>query len=485
MKDEGRHPATVSLGFGILPKPKTPKERRSEGPPAPPALRARVMVVDDDAGMRRMLENRLQTQYLVTCVGSASEALDACVRSRPHLVISELRMGSMDGLGLLKELKSRWPDITVIILTAHGTIPDAVKATQAGAFGFLVKPVEKDELLGQVQRAITVSNFSPDAVDWRNNLDARAKLMEERLTLANSAAIVNSPVLLTGQSGIGKELMARAIHAAGPRREQPFITINCQGADEHHLELALFGGTHPTTGAPVLGAVQKAQQGALLLEDLEYLPVRLQARLVNEIRDADSIKGIGQVRADVRLICTTSADLKTAMLNGQLRDDLYYLVSVMPIEVPPLGRRREDLPLLVSHFLEQATEDGAKKIYTPKSIEQLATNDWPGEVRNLFDLVKHSVVLNQDPVTMQPGHVPSYEEARKQFTHDYLVNNLQQSGGNISEAARVAKRNRTDFYKLLSRFRVRAGDFKPADHNPRSAESLKNDRMRKPYSARR
>src|SRR5580692_3482713 len=202
MKELNRHPATVSLGFGITTKPKLPRGS-SDKPPQAPTLKPRVLIVDDDAGVRRMLEGRLQTGYLVTSVDNAEEALDACVLSRPHLVITELRMGEMDGLGLLKELKSRWPDITVIILTAHGTIPDAVKATQAGAFGFLVKPVERDELLGQVQRAIAASNFSPHAGDWRASLDARAKLMEERLAKANSAAIVNSPVLLIGQNGSG------------------------------------------------------------------------------------------------------------------------------------------------------------------------------------------------------------------------------------------------------------------------------------------
>jgi two-component system response regulator GlrR len=481
MKEEGRHPATVSLGFGIAPKPKTPRQRSSDEPPAPAALKARVMVVDDDAAVRRMLESRLHAKYQVTCAESPSEALDACVRSRPHLVISELRMlGPMDGLGLLKELKSRWPDMSVIILTAHGTIPDAVKATQGGAFGFLVKPVEREELLGQVERAIAVSNFSPDAQDWRANLDARAKLMEERLALANSAAVVNSPVLLTGQHSTGKELLARAIHAASPRRDKPFVSINCLLAPEYHLELTLFGGEDPNTGRTVVGAVQQAQHGTLLLEEAEHLPVRLQARLVNEIQDADSIKRIGQVRADVRLICASAGDLKAAMASGQIRSDFYYLVSVMPIEVPPLGRRREDLPLLVSHFLEQATADGAAKLYTPGTIKQLATNDWPAEVRGLFDLVKQGVVLNQDPVATPaaPAQVPSYEEARQQFTHDYLVNNLQRTGGNISEAARLAKRNRTDFYKLLSRFRVRADDFKPNEAESRSADAFKGARRR-------
>jgi two-component system response regulator GlrR len=368
----------------------------------------------------------------------------------------------------LKELKSRWPEISVIILTAHGTIPDAVKATQAGAFGFLVKPVERDELLGQVKRAIAVSNFSPNAADWRANLDARAKLMEERIARANNAAIVNSPVLLTGQNDTGKELFARAIHAASPRRDKPFVTINCQGAQEAQLESMLFGGTHLKSRETIVGAIQKAQHGTLFIEHIAEMPLRLQARLVTEVRNSDSPMGVLEDRADVRLICTTPGDLKAAMDRGQIRGDLYYFVSVMPIEAPPLGRRREDLPLLVSHFLEQATDDQKNKLYTPKSIEHLATNDWPKEVGHLFELVKKGVTLTQDPVALKAHDVPSLEEARDQFTRDYLVTHMQRTQGNIAEAARLAKRNRTDFYKLLARFRLNVDDFKPRDTERRA-----------------
>jgi two-component system response regulator GlrR len=287
--------------------------------------------------------------------------------------------------------------------------------------------------------------------------------MEERLGRANNAAVVNSPVLLTGQNGAGKELLARAIHAASPRRDGPFVTVECQGADEVHLEAILFGGVDPESGESIVGAIQKAQHGTLLLDHLDELPLRLQARLVIEVKDADSLKGLEREKADVRLICTTDGNLKAAMDKGLVRDDLYYLVSVMPIEAPPLGRRREDLPLLVSHFLEQATDAGNNKLYTPEAIEHLATTDWPAEVRHLFDLVKKGVTLAQDPVTMQPSAVPSLEEARDQFTRDYLVNHMQRTNGNITEAARLAKRNRTDFYKLLARFQVNAGDFKPPE----------------------
>jgi two-component system response regulator GlrR len=371
-------------------------------------------------------------------------------------------MKSMDGLTLLKELKSRWPDMTVIILTAHGTIPDAVRATQAGAFGFLVKPVERDELLGQVQRAVAASTFARTSGDWRANIVARSKLMEDRLAQANSAAAVDAPVLLTGQNGTGKELLARAIHAASPRRDKPFLTVNCPSLEEAQLDHALFGEG---------GALEKAEGGSLLLEEVGAMPLRVQARLVNEVRLESLVNTAGHAkRSNVRLICTTSCDLKPIMADGNLRQDLYYPLTVMSIEVPPLGRRREDIPLLVSHFLEQATEgEGKKKIYTPKAIELLATTDWPGNVRQLFDLVKQNValsngkVITEDQVRESLGNsssLLSYHEARDQFSREYLTENLQRSHGNVTEAARVAKRHRSDFYTLLTRFRLNANDFK-------------------------
>jgi two-component system response regulator GlrR len=341
-RDTRKH-ATQSLGFGLAPSAKPPKPRTDKSPNAAPR-RPHVMLVDDDPEVRRVLSSRLGgADYEVTALETAQEALDASVRSRPHLVITEMKMKSMDGLVLLRELKSRWPDMTVIILTAHGTIPDAVRATQAGAFGFLVKPVERDELLGQVQRAIEASTYARTAGDWRASIVARSKLMEDRLAQANSAAAVDAPVLLTGQNGTGKELLARAIHAASPRRDKPFLTVSCQSLDEAQLESALFGEN---------GALQQAESGTLLLEEVGDMPLRVQARLVNEVRLESPIDTAGHTkRSNLRLICTTSRDLKQVMAEGNMRQDLYYPLTVMSIEVPPLGRRREDIPLLVSHFL--------------------------------------------------------------------------------------------------------------------------------------
>jgi len=463
-------PITASLGYAFGDKA-FKLRKNADMPPT-----ARILIVDNDAALRRLLSIRLgAANYEVAAVESAQAALDACMRLRPNLVITDLRMEQMDGLGLLRELKSRWPELSVIILTAHGTIPEAVQATQCGAFGFLVKPVEKAELLGQVQRAIEASTFTHIEGDWRADIVSRSQLMEDRLRQANRAARTDSPVLLTGESGTGKELFARAIHAASARRKKTFVAVTCRAAAEPSLEAELFGhesGAFSDASEPKSGAFQAARGGTLLLHEIGNLPMGLQVGLINALQQQDrEFEEENPAPATARLVCTTSRDLKQLIISGQFREDLYYRISVLPIEVPPLGRRREDIPLLVSHFLEQATEDGGSaKIYAPKAVELLMTADWPGNVRQLFDLVRQNValslgkVMTEDFVEQSLGsdstRIPSYDDARDEFSHDYLVRSLQSTAGNITKSARLAKRNRTDFYKLLSRYRVLAEDFK-------------------------
>ena len=455
-------PVITSLGFRIAEK--ASKLRKRGG--VPPERRERIVVVDNDPGVRRLLSVRLGAAgYEVELASDAPAALDACIRSRPQLVITDLRMRGMDGLGLLKELKIRWPDLSVIMLTAHGTIPEAVEATRCGAFGFLVNPVAKAELLGQVQRAIAVSTVAHIGGEWRADIVSRCQLMEDRLTQANRAAGTDSPVMLTGEGGTGRELFARAIHAASARNTKPFVAITCQGRDEELLDVELFG-----TGSDA-GAFRSACGGTLLVHEICNLPLRLQAKFVNALHE-DALCGTERPPgAAVRLICTTSRDLKQRMIDGQFRQDLYYRINVLTIEVPPLGRRREDIPLLVSHFLGQATEEsGFAKMYSPKAVALLMTADWPGNVRQLFDLVKQNVVVSEGRVITEDlvqqslgkdcSGVPSYDDARDKFVREYLVKTLRSTAGNVSKSARLAKRNRTDFYKLLARYRILADDFK-------------------------
>lgn len=457
MKDKPKH-SSASLGFGIAREAPEPPDRRGR---TLSARKPKILIVDSDPALRRLMEARLGTSdYEVQSVDSAQAALDACVRSRPNLVITDLRLQDMDGIVFLKELKSRWPLLSVIVLTAHGTIPEAVQATQCGAFGYLVKPIEREEFLGQVQRAISVSTFNPEDINLRAKFVSRNQLMQDRLSIANRAASSDVPVLLTGENGTGKELLARAIHAASPRRKAPFVVVVCKGRAPEDLRAELLGSDSQKA------ALQRAQGGTLLLFEVADLPSDLQVALSRALANRSITPGI-----DARLICTASHDLQALADSGVFYRDLLQLINILPIEIPPLGRRREDIPLLVSHFLEQATEAGGQtKIYSPQAIELLATTDWPGNVLQLFALVKQHVALSHGKIMSkefvqrtlgeQSSSLPAFDEARDKFSRDFLVDNLQRAGGNVTKAARLAKRSRTDFYKLLARHRLDAEDFK-------------------------
>jgi two-component system, NtrC family, response regulator GlrR len=421
--------------------------------------KARILVVDDDPGLLRLLTIRLRAEnYEVEPMENGVQALAAASRFRPDLVISDLRMDQLDGIGLLKELQVRWPGLKVILLTAHGTIPDAVHATQMGAFGFLTKPVEKQELLAQVQKALKISGFVDGAEDWRAGLITRSAIMEEKLGQAHMVAGTDTRVLITGESGTGKEMLARAIHKASPRRSQPFVAVNCGSMTEDQLDERLF---------------RSAEGGTLLLDEIGALPMPAQLRLLQVLQDnaAQAPAGTELIAVNVRIISTTNHDLQSLLSSGQFRDDLYYRLNVVHIDLPPLSRRREDIPVLVAHFLaEISKQTGQRKIYAPEAIELLATSDWPGNVRQLGNVVRQNCALAQTPIIPvelvqqslggTQAKLPSFDEARDEFTRSYLSQILQITGGNVSQAARLAKRNRTDFYKLLGRHQLVPDDFK-------------------------
>jgi two-component system response regulator GlrR len=427
--------------------------------------KARILVVDDDPGLLRLLTIRLRAEsYEVEAMESAAQALAAASRFRPDLVITDLRMEPMDGIGLLKELQTRWPGLKVILLTAHGTIPDAVQATQMGAFGFLTKPVDKQELLDQIQRALKISGFSDTTEEWRTDVVTRSVLMEEKLAQAHMVAGTDARVLLSGESGTGKEVLARAIHKASPRRNKPFLTISCAATAEDRLNAEIFGAG---------GLLVRADGGTVLLDDIGELPTSLQVKLLRVLQE-EAVRPEGSsdsVQINVRVFAAANVDPQQLVASGKLREDLFYRLNVVQIEMPPLARRREDIPLLVAHFLTQlATETGTRKIYAPEALELLATAEWPGNVRQLQNVVRQTFAVAQTPIIPvelvqqslggAPGRLPSFDEARDEFTRSYLSQILQITGGNVSQAARLAKRNRTDFYKLLGRHQLVPEDFK-------------------------
>jgi len=438
----------------------------------------KILLVDDDPGLLRLLSIRLRAEgYEVEAVESAHKALATLNRFRPDLVITDLRMDKMDGIGLLKELQTRSPGLRVVIITAHGTIPDAVVATQGGAFGFLTKPIDKDELMQTVEKALRVSGSVEVEEGWASAIITRNQAMKEILNQAKMVAATDARVLINGESGTGKELLARAIHNASPRSSNPFVAINCSAMAENLLESELFGhekGAFTGATRSHKGLFQAAEGGTLLLDEIGDMPMRLQVKLLRVLQE-HQVRPVGSTEAidvDVRVISATHRDLQELMGQGRFREDLYYRLNVVNIRIPSLDQRREDIPLLVAHFLQQIAREAGqeRKVYAPEAVEMLVTAEWPGNIRQLYNVVRQNVALSRSPVISaelvqqslgeHAGKLLSFSDARDEFTRNYLSQILQITTGNVSQAARLAKRNRTDFYKLLARHDLNPDQFK-------------------------
>ena len=440
--------------------------------------RGKILLVDDDPGLLRLLSIRLRAEdYDVEAVESAHKALAVLNRFRPDLVITDLKMDRMDGIELLKELQSKSPGLRVVIITAHGTIPDAVTATQSGAFGFLTKPVDKDELMETVERAMKVSGSVEVEDNWAAEIITRNQRLKEILAQSKMVAATDARVLITGQSGTGKELLAKAMHRASPRRDAPFVAINCSAMAEDLLESELFGHVKGSfTGATRDhdGLFKSAEGGTLLLDEIGDMPAPLQVKLLRVLQE-HQVRPVGSTAAsqvDVRVISATHRNLDKMMREGLFREDLYYRLNVVHIDLPGLDDRREDIPLLVSHFLQQIAKEAGqeRKVYAPEAVELLVTAEWPGNIRQLYNVVRQNVALSRSPVISgelvqaslgdHAGKLMSFSDARDEFTRNYLSQILQITMGNVSQAARLAKRNRTDFYKLLARHDLNPDAFK-------------------------
>ena len=438
---------------------------------------ARLLLVDDDPGLLKLLGMRLVSEgYSVVTAESGPEALRTLSRDKVDLVVSDLRMDEMDGLQLFSEIQKVQPGMPVIILTAHGSIPDAVAATQQGVFSFLTKPVDKDALYKAIDDALEQSAPTTDE-RWRQAIVTRSPLMERLLEQAGMVAQSDVSVLINGQSGTGKEIVAQAIHNASPRRDKPFVAINCGALPEQLLESELFGHARGAfTGAVSNreGLFQAAEGGTLFLDEIGDMPVALQVKLLRVLQER-KVRPLGSNRdidIDVRIISATHRDLPKAMARGEFREDLFYRLNVVNLKIPPLAERTEDIPLLANHLLRQSAERHKPfvRAFSTDAMKRLMTASWPGNVRQLVNVIEQCVALTSSPVISdalveqalegENTALPTFVEARNQFELNYLRKLLQITKGNVTHAARMAGRNRTEFYKLLSRHELDANDFK-------------------------
>ena len=449
-----------------------------------------VLLIDDDPDLLQLLSMRLSAAgYRVSAVPSAEAALAQLAIERPQLVLSDVQLPGRDGLALFDEIRTRHPSLPVILLTAHGTIPDAVEATARGVFSYLTKPFDGKALLDKIAQALTLSAATGgtafDGEAWREGIVSRSGRMSELLTEARMVARSDASVLLRGESGAGKELLAKAIHQASPRAGRPFVAVNCGAIPEALLESELFGhvkGAFTGALANHRGLFQAADGGTLLLDEIGDMPLPLQVKLLRVLQER-SVRPVGasqSIPIDVRILSATHRDLDAAMAQGQFREDLYYRLNVVALTLPTLAERREDIPLLANHFLAKLAAKYDKRLngFAPEALKALTTASWPGNVRQLYNVVEQVCALATTPLIPLalvqralriPGvEILTFAQARQRFEREYLVGLLKLSDGNVTDAARLADRNRTEFYRLLQKHGLTPGHFRADSAAPES-----------------
>ena len=440
----------------------------------------KILVVDDDSLSRDfVVETLRQADYEVSAAANGAQAVEKLQDEVFEVVITDLRMPDLSGLELLQQAKAAAPQTTVVIMTAYGTVETAVEAMRNGAYDYLLKPFTPDQLelvlsrIGEHQ-ALLDENRYLRAQFGRDEVVGESPGMQEIYDKVSMVAPSRASVLIQGETGTGKEVLARLIHYNSPRRDQPFIKVNCAALSENLLESEMFGhekGAFTGAAEKRPGRFELADGGTLLLDEISEISPGLQAKLLRvlEEEEFERVGGAKTIKVDVRIISTTNLDLRQQIDEGLFREDLYYRLNVVPLVLPPLRARREDIPLLAEHFLEAFCRDNHKRIRTisKATLELLCAYDWPGNVRELRNIMHRAVVLNNSE-TLRPEHfacdlTPTAHPPRalevgqslEEVERDLILKTLESTHGNKTAAAKILKvtartlRNKLDRYEQL------------------------------------
>ncbi|MHB8069696.1 MAG: sigma-54-dependent transcriptional regulator [Desulfobaccales bacterium] len=457
----------------------------------------RLLIVDDEEDMLKGLKRSLAFDFQEVEILTAArvpEALNLVQKEPVDIVLTDIRMPDMDGLDLLQHLLKLDPWLTVIMMTAYGSIEQAVEAMKRGAYDFVTKPFDKEVLLRTIRKALERNSLIRENLTLQRRVGEKAALknlvgqsppMRRLLETIHAIARTNYTVLIRGESGTGKELVARAIHELSPRRNHPLVTVNCPAIPEHLLESELFGHKKGAfTGADTdhRGLFDEADGSSLLLDEIGDIPVSIQTKLLRALQEQE-IKPLGAARShrvDARIMASTNQDLEQKIRERDFREDLFYRLNVVTIRTPALADLREDIPLLVTHFTQMACQEMgiSLKRFSPKALEALMQRSWPGNVRELQNLVRRAVVFCPDSI-IQPGEldfdretappptaplpedvglageIPPYKVAKEQvvnrFTFQYVTELLEKTGGNITRAAELSGLSRVALQKIVRR----------------------------------
>ena len=461
-------------------------------------MQVEILVVDDEADIRKTIADTLEDEgYRCRSAADTVAALELIEERRPHLVILDiwLRENDRDGLELLKILKARYPEIPVVMISGHGTIETAVKAIKLGAYEFVEKPVRSDRLVLTARRAVDAARLERENAELRERAGADWPMIGVSQSIGQLKSVIDrvgptgSRVLITGPSGSGKEVAARALHARSHRRDGPFMVVNCATMAPDRMERELFGSEVRNGAAPHLGTFEQAHGGTLLLDEVADMPLETQGKIVRVLQEQSFVRvgGATSIAVDVRVIATTSGNLVSEMAAGRFRQDLYYRLNVVPIEVPPLSSRRDDIPLLFRHFAERAAAAGGVpcRDLAEDALAALQAYDWPGNVRQLRNLAEwvlimapgtasepvRSDMLPPDIVATTPDPLRGVNgtelmglplrEARERFEREYLVAQVDRFGGNVSRTAQFVGMERSALHRKLKTLGVTAAGKAP------------------------
>jgi DNA-binding NtrC family response regulator len=439
---------------------------------------ARVLIVDDDSASRRLLEVRLRPlECDVATAGNGEQALAAIRKDVPDLVLLDLQMPYMGGIEVLQTVRSEGIKVPTIVITVHGSIQSAVQAMKEGAYDFITKPVDPKHFDIVVRKALEreglkreLELFSQEADQRYRLIVGKSELMKDAVETAKKAATSNATVLLVGESGTGKEIFARAIHKWSERKSQPFVAINCVGLSKELLESELFGHEKGSfTGADQLkkGKLELANGGTVFLDEIGDVSQELQTKLLRFLqeREFDRVGGVRPIHVDVRIVAATNCDLETAVKEARFREDLYHRLNVVPIMLPPLRSRAEDIPALAQYFLTRYAKEVKKDFseLTEEAVERLCAYDWPGNVRELGNVIERAVVLAHGPAVRR-GDLPqriggseaptkgrnvSYRDAMEAARRELVLKALAETRGNRAAAAKSLGLHEKYFLRLI------------------------------------
>ena len=442
----------------------------------------RVLIVDDEANIRESLADILSDEgYEVDMAGSGEEALEAIKRTPPEIVLLDIWLPGMDGAETLKQIKTRHEDMPVVMITGHGTIELAVKTTRIGAYDFMEKPLSMERVLLTVRRALersrleTENRILKESGKGKYRIVGNSPVMNALREQVELAARGFSKVLITGESGSGKELVARLLHEFSPRKEMPFVEINCAAIPQELIESELFGHEKGSfTGAQESrkGKFELAEGGSLFLDEVGDMSLATQAKVLRaiETQEFQHVGGAKKIKVDVRVVAATNKDLAKEVKNGGFREDLFYRLNVIPIEVPPLRNHREDIPALVEHFMESLSAEygRAPKNLTKEAMKRLSAYPWPGNIRELKNTVERLVImstsdtidekdllfLNQEQRAEDYFGYAGLKEAKDAFERDFLAKKLSENNWNISRTAEVLGVERSNLHRKIKSYGI-------------------------------